>query len=166
MGQKGKDLTELRDNEWLQDLVFMADITAYVNSLNTRLQGHNQIVTECYDHIHTFEIKLQLWEKQLSLHNLAHFPSLTSLQWHCWDSTWWHHRKVRGKIIELRKEFQEQFFDFRDHEWEFVSQCATLWWSSSFINSWDQIIPNGSPLHEEFFPCVRVCTCVNNCSPS
>ncbi|CAM2117474.1 unnamed protein product [Caretta caretta] len=119
MDQKREDVTELQDNEWLQDLAFMADITEYLNSLNIRMYRCNQVVIEYYDNICAFAIKLQLWEKQLSQCNLAHFPILKSL---C-ETTGTQREKVTeryvGKIDELRKEFQERFSDFRNHVEEF-----------------------------------------------
>lgn len=51
MDQKGKDVTELCDNDWLQGLAFMVDITEHLNWLNVRMQGRNQVVTEYYNNI-------------------------------------------------------------------------------------------------------------------
>lgn len=69
MDQEVKIVTELEDNEWLQGIVFMADITQQLNPLNIKMQGCNQEGTEFYATIHTFEIKLQQ-------HYVAHFPCL------------------------------------------------------------------------------------------
>ncbi|XP_042228020.1 general transcription factor II-I repeat domain-containing protein 2-like, partial [Homarus americanus] len=44
------------------------------------MQGRNKLVTELYDCIRAFEMKLQLFERQLSESNLSHFPTLRSLQ--------------------------------------------------------------------------------------
>ncbi|KAG6937248.1 GTF2I repeat domain containing 2 [Chelydra serpentina] len=104
MDQKRKDVTELQDNEWLQDLAFMADITEYLNSLNTRMYGCKQVVTEYYDNICAFAIKLQLWEKQLSQCNLAHFPIQKSL---C-DTTGTQIKSQKGmwaKLMNCEKNF-------------------------------------------------------------
>ncbi|XP_042226267.1 general transcription factor II-I repeat domain-containing protein 2-like [Homarus americanus] len=66
MEQKGRDLHELKDNEWVQDLTFMVDITEHLNYVNTKMQGRNKLVTEFYDSIRAFEMILQLFERQLS----------------------------------------------------------------------------------------------------
>ncbi|XP_042228654.1 general transcription factor II-I repeat domain-containing protein 2-like [Homarus americanus] len=65
MEQKGRDLHELKDNEWVQDLTFMVDITEHLYYVNTKMQGRNKLVTEFYDCIRAFEMKLQLFERQL-----------------------------------------------------------------------------------------------------
>ncbi|XP_042243372.1 general transcription factor II-I repeat domain-containing protein 2-like [Homarus americanus] len=77
---KGRDLHELKDNEWVQDLTFMMDITEHLNYVNTKMQGRNKLVTDFYDCVRAFEMKIQLFERQLSESNLSHFPTLKSLQ--------------------------------------------------------------------------------------
>ncbi|XP_067421193.1 rho-related GTP-binding protein RhoQ isoform X2 [Emydura macquarii macquarii] len=47
--QKGKVMPELQDNEWLQDLAFMVDITEHPNCLNTKMQGRNKLVPDVFD---------------------------------------------------------------------------------------------------------------------
>uniref|UniRef100_A0A3P9IRH6 Uncharacterized protein n=1 Tax=Oryzias latipes TaxID=8090 RepID=A0A3P9IRH6_ORYLA len=53
----------------------MVDITD-LNNLNVKLQGKEQMITELFDHIKAFQMKLQLLCRHLSAGNLAHFPSL------------------------------------------------------------------------------------------
>ncbi|XP_042214955.1 general transcription factor II-I repeat domain-containing protein 2A-like [Homarus americanus] len=105
MEKKGRDLHELKDNEWVQDLTFMADITEHLNYVNKKLLGRNKLVTEFYDCIRAFEVKLQLFERQLSESNLSHFPTLKSQQgtpeFHADINT----KKYCIKISELLNEF-------------------------------------------------------------
>lgn len=58
MNKKEEAVPESKDNEWLQDLAFIMDITKY---LNTKMQGQNKTVTEFYDSICAFG-KKQLQE--------------------------------------------------------------------------------------------------------
>ena len=80
MVQKGKEVKELADAKWVQDLAFMVDITEHLNLLNTKMQGRNQFVTNIYGLIRGFEKKLQLFESQLKAGNLVHFQTLKCLQ--------------------------------------------------------------------------------------
>ncbi len=78
MEQKGKPVAELDEPDWLTDLAFLVDITEHLNVLNVNMQGRNKLVTEYYDSVHAFQMKLALWEMQLSQHNPVHFPCLIS----------------------------------------------------------------------------------------
>ena len=80
MEEKGKEVHELNDIFWMKDLAFMVDITDHLNHLNIQMQGKNKLVTEFYDLIRAFEIKLQLFQRQIAAHNFAHFPNLKSMQ--------------------------------------------------------------------------------------
>lgn len=66
MDQEGKDVFELQENKWLQDLAFMLDVTGHLNWLDRKMQRRKKVLTEFYDSIRAFEIILQLWGKQLS----------------------------------------------------------------------------------------------------
>jgi hypothetical protein len=41
---KGMEVPELISDDWVCDLAFLVDLTAYLNSLNLKLQGTNQLV--------------------------------------------------------------------------------------------------------------------------
>ncbi|MBN3276268.1 GTD2A protein, partial [Polyodon spathula] len=109
-------MPELQDDEWMQDPAFMVSITEHLNCLNTKMQGRNKLV---YDSIHAFEIKLQLWEMQISENNTAHFPTLKSRQAEMAER---HDAltKYSSKISNLRMEFQEKFSDFKSLEKDFA----------------------------------------------
>ncbi|XP_061686716.1 general transcription factor II-I repeat domain-containing protein 2-like, partial [Syngnathoides biaculeatus] len=61
MEKKGQPVKELQCHLWLQDLAFMVDITEHLNILNKMLQGRKKIVTQYYDSIRAFKLKLGLW---------------------------------------------------------------------------------------------------------
>ncbi|KAJ8875997.1 hypothetical protein PR048_023905 [Dryococelus australis] len=63
---KGESVDQLCDDNWLQDLAFMVDMTGHLNDLNLMLQGKDQLVILMYDHIKVFKLKLNLWEGQLN----------------------------------------------------------------------------------------------------
>ena len=58
---KGGDLvTELMsDRDWQLDLAFLVDITQHLNTLNTRLQGRDQLITVLLENVRGFQMKVQ-----------------------------------------------------------------------------------------------------------
>ena len=74
MDSKGKDSTVLQDKKWKCELAFLADITAHLNVLNLQLQGRDRMITDVYDAVKAFPVKLLLWETQMHQCNLPHFP--------------------------------------------------------------------------------------------
>ncbi|XP_008185087.1 general transcription factor II-I repeat domain-containing protein 2B-like [Acyrthosiphon pisum] len=79
MKSKNKFVPELTNNDWIKDLAFLVDITAHLNILNLQSQRKNKVITNMYDSISSFMMKLRLWETQLSLNNLVHFSTLKQL---------------------------------------------------------------------------------------
>ncbi|XP_072124401.1 E3 SUMO-protein ligase NSE2 isoform X1 [Mobula birostris] len=58
MNEKGKPVTELDDPDRLHDLPFLGDIIEHLNMLNVNMQGRSKLVTEYYNSIRGFQIKL------------------------------------------------------------------------------------------------------------
>ena len=65
---KGKDTTELRDKN------FLSDIVSHLNVFSLQLQGRGHTITDMYAAVRAFKTKLSLWKTQMLLGNLGHFP--------------------------------------------------------------------------------------------
>jgi hypothetical protein len=76
MERKDINIEELNDEGLITSLAFLMDVTAHLDNLHKELIGKDRLITDMHDNIKAFEVKLQLWEKQLKLHNLVHFPYL------------------------------------------------------------------------------------------
>ncbi|KAM5262257.1 general transcription factor II-I repeat domain-containing protein 2B isoform 3-T3 [Hipposideros larvatus] len=113
MSSRGKPLPQLSSQDWIKDLAFLVDMTMHLNTLNLSLQGHSQIVTQMYDLIRAFLVKLCLWETHLARNNLAHFPTLKSVSRNESDGL-----NYIPKIAELKTEFQKRLSDFKLYESE------------------------------------------------
>ena len=48
LAQSEEEVPQLHDNQWLQDLCFLADITRHLNVLNLKLQGRDALLTDHY----------------------------------------------------------------------------------------------------------------------
>ncbi len=115
MDMKGHTISQLEDNQWLQDLAFMVDITNHLSWLNLKMQGRNHLVIDLYDCIRTFMTKLKLWEKQFEQKNLAHFPTLKSLS----NNAHVNFDKYNNHLSLLSDAFRKRFMDFKTHEKDF-----------------------------------------------
>ncbi|XP_043409097.1 general transcription factor II-I repeat domain-containing protein 2B-like [Chelonia mydas] len=76
---KNKEVPQLVDSTFICNLVFLTDGTDHLNTLNLKLQGRKQVITQMYDSVKSFKVKLTLWGKQLTAGNLVHFSTLNSL---------------------------------------------------------------------------------------
>ena len=108
---KNIDKPELRDPVWVANLAFLVDITAHLNDLNLKLQGRNQLVTDLFRYIVSFERRLDLLKGHLEQSNFKHFPTLNKLQ--PGDTTLY----VQF-MSDLKDQFSSRFEDIRSHEVE------------------------------------------------
>ncbi|MBN3295885.1 GT2D2 protein, partial [Amia calva] len=72
---KGRQRSKLSDESWLCELAFLFDVTEHLNTLNMKLTGSTQVITEMYDSVKAFQLKLSLWEKQMQQGNIFHFQT-------------------------------------------------------------------------------------------
>ena len=73
--------------QWLTGLALLTDITMHLNDLNVKLQCKNILVTDMHSQITTFDVKLHLWEVQLSVGQFMHFPCIAAYapEHLCWE---------------------------------------------------------------------------------
>jgi hypothetical protein len=107
----------LKDEGWITDTAFLVDVTRHLNNLNKELRGKHKLITDVCNNIKAFRVKLRLWETQLKLHNLVHFPHLKSL-----DTIFPERTEEYSQSFSplLREEFDEPFHDFKVMEQEFL----------------------------------------------
>jgi hypothetical protein len=118
LSDKSTNIEELNDSNFIFDLAFLVDLTQYLNDLNIKLQGRDQLITALYSHIKAFEVKLKLWEHQLNNKNYTHFETCKQVmrEFEGFDFNVDTHLKL---IQDLIIEFQERFIDFRNHKFQF-----------------------------------------------
>ena len=107
MSSRGKSVPQLTSKDWVRDLTFLVDIIiTYLNMLDISLQRRSQVVTQMYDSVGSFLVKLCLRETHLGRNNLAHFATLKLVSENENDSLNYIHQ-----IKELNAEFQKRFSD-------------------------------------------------------
>ena len=101
------------NENWLNDLAFLTDITQHLSNLNLRLQGKSQLVNKLFEHICAFEKKLELFQVQLNRTKLTHFMCLATrkLGFRDLDCT-----KYGASVQKLCDEFANRFADFRQNK--------------------------------------------------
>ena len=114
---KDHHVPELQNESWQMDLAFLVDITTHLNELNTKLQGKNQLVTQLYEHIKAFQLKLRLWERQLLENKASHFPCLNKLTVN--GTATINLSKYAEEIPTLKTEFSHWMASFDVHEQDF-----------------------------------------------
>ena len=122
MDSKGKDSTVLRDEKWKCELAFLADITAHLNALNLQLQGRDRMITDMYDAVKAFQVKLILWETQMHQCNLPHFPCC-QVMLNQVGTTVFPNTHFADKLSALRTEFARRFGDFEEQKKNFELFC-------------------------------------------
>jgi hypothetical protein len=57
----------------------VVDVTSQLNNLNKARLSKYQPITEMYDSVTAFKVKLRLWKTSLKLHHLLHIPHVKYL---------------------------------------------------------------------------------------
>ncbi|XP_053541156.1 general transcription factor II-I repeat domain-containing protein 2B-like [Ictalurus punctatus] len=130
LDSKGKDSTLLRDEKWKCELAFLADITSYLSVLNLQLQGWDRMITDMYDAVKAFQVKLRLWETQMHQCNLSHFP-FCQVMLNQVSATVFPNAHFADKLSALRTEFARRFgaFEAQKHNFELLLllQLPSTW---------------------------------------
>lgn len=113
---KVEDVSVLKDKSWVQDLVFLVDITGLLSELNIKLQGRDQLITHMNDTVASFKKKLIIWQNHLKVGNLAYFPMCQQFKNQSENYTF---SKYCDRIEKIKDEFDTRFKDFEEHQDEF-----------------------------------------------
>ncbi|KAL7380233.1 hypothetical protein ABVT39_014193 [Epinephelus coioides] len=73
---KGKNIPELTCADWLVDLAFAVDITAFMNELDAKLQGKGLFAHEIHSLVKAFMKKMLLLSRQVESNLLTHLPTM------------------------------------------------------------------------------------------
>ena len=109
--EKQRNVTELKNPDWLFDLAFLVDITNHLNVLNTQLQGKNQLISQLYAHVSSLQCKLTLFKSQLNSGNCNHFPNYKKM------AEKFNNTAINFSFVEkldiLIQSFQDRFSEFK-----------------------------------------------------
>lgn len=110
--QQGKELHEFECQDFMTDFAFLVDIVDQMNTLNTKLQGSNQLITGLYQHVMAFIGRLDMWIEEFHNTNVSEncFPTLRTAVQEYPDST--DLAKYEALLRGLREKFHGRFNDF------------------------------------------------------
>lgn len=77
--EKQQSTDDMESPRFVQDLSFLSDIVGHLNDLNVRLQGKQSLVTEMWELICAFKMKLRFWCECLNNGDVRHFPTLEGI---------------------------------------------------------------------------------------
>ena len=81
MESNHQNMAFLCDENWLNDLAFLTDITQHLSKLNLTLQEKSQHVNKLFEHICEIEKKSELFQVQFGRSMLTNFMCLVARRW-------------------------------------------------------------------------------------
>ena len=108
--QKCEQIIILSNPEWINDLAFLVDITRYLNELNTKLQGKDQLITDLFSHINAFKVKLLLFKNHLKNENITHFNTFKVVK-ERYSTLEFSYVKYVGILSLIEDQFKQRFTD-------------------------------------------------------
>ncbi|XP_004377388.3 EPM2A-interacting protein 1 [Trichechus manatus latirostris] len=114
----GATTVHFTDKQWLCDFGFLVDIMDHLGELSEELRVSKVFAAAAFDHICTFEVKLNLLQRHIEEENLTHFASfrevVDELKQHLKDDQKiFDPDRYRVVICRLQREFERHFKDLR-----------------------------------------------------
>ena len=116
--EKGKkeEADLIADPRWLRELAFLIDITEYLNILNVKLQGKENLISDMFTILKAFLSKLDLFKDQIAKGNFTHFSNCKTLASDNETGLRFDLEKCTEALETLQNEFANRFCDFQKHE--------------------------------------------------
>ncbi|XP_008708593.1 EPM2A-interacting protein 1 [Ursus americanus] len=114
----GATTVHFTDKQWLCDFGFLVDIMDHLRELSELLRVSKVFAAAAFDHICTFEVKLNLLQRHIEEKNLTHFAAfrevVDELKQHLKeDQKIFDPDRYQVVICRLQKEFERHFKDLR-----------------------------------------------------
>ncbi|XP_005383749.1 PREDICTED: EPM2A-interacting protein 1 [Chinchilla lanigera] len=114
----GATTVHFTDKQWLCDFGFLVDIMDHLRELSEELQVSGVFAATAFDHICTFEGKLNLFQRQIEEQDLTDFPAFSEVvdelkQQFKEDQKIFEPDRYQMVICRLQKDFERHFKDLR-----------------------------------------------------
>ena len=76
LDEKRKCYPQLKNNAWIQDLMFPIDIMKHLQILNLALQGNKGIILDLAQTVISFQNKIKVFQRDIMSKTFRHFPNL------------------------------------------------------------------------------------------
>ncbi|XP_065650943.1 protein FAM200B-like [Hydra vulgaris] len=136
--ERKKTFEILDDINFLQDLMFLTDIMQHLQSLNLSLQGKEKIISNLAQTIFSFQKKIILFQKDLTLKAFNHFPQMKKM---IISNPLIHDGcPIPSKMVEEVSQFETELLDLQEDQnlvmlhktltllqfWKIVTEVAKL----------------------------------------
>ena len=105
-------LSSVKINAWIQELVFLTDITKHLQSLNLALQGTEKIISDLAQTVFSFLNKLKVFQRDIMSKTFRHFPN-RKMTVNAFTEVITDHKvkEYKDKLQGLLEKFQARFDD-------------------------------------------------------
>ncbi|XP_022908823.2 general transcription factor II-I repeat domain-containing protein 2-like [Onthophagus taurus] len=110
LDEKKQTYPQLKDKEWLYDLMFFTDTMEHLKKLNLLLQGKDKNISELSQSIFSFKRKIQLFEQDVMDKTFNHFPRLKEAASE-YDISLTVIINYQTKLKNLYNDFEDRFTD-------------------------------------------------------
>nr|XP_032638806.1 EPM2A-interacting protein 1-like [Chelonoidis abingdonii] len=109
-----KSYSQLKDAQWMQDLMFFIDIMQHLQTLDLALHGKDKIISDLTQTVFSFQNKLKLLQRDIVSRDFNHVPYLKS-RVNTFPEIEEDHKleEYRGKLQGLLDDFQARFKDMQ-----------------------------------------------------
>ena len=106
----------IADPRWIRELAFLSDITEYLNILNVKLQGKENLISDMFAILKAFLSRLDLFKDQIAMCNFTYFSNCKTLIADNETGLGFDLEKFTEALETLQSEFTNRFCDFQKHE--------------------------------------------------
>ena len=115
LDERRKCYPQLKNNAWLQDLMFFTDIMKHLQILNLALQGTEKIISDLAQTVFSFQNKIKVFQRDITSKTFHHFPNLkTTVNAFAEVITDHQLLEYKDKLQGLLEEFQARFDDLQE----------------------------------------------------
>ena len=115
LDEKRKCYPQLKNNAWIQELMFLIDIMKHLHILNLALQGTERIISDFAQTVISFQNKIKVFLRYIMSKTFRHFPNLR-MTVNAFTEVITDHKveEYKDKLQGLLKEFQARFDDLQE----------------------------------------------------
>ena len=141
LDEKRKCYFPLKNNAWIQDLMFLTDKMKHLQILNLALQGTEKIISGLAQTAFSFQNKIKIFQRDIMSKTFRHFPYFKTTV-NAFTEVITDHKveEYKEKLQTLLREFQARFDDLQQ------KPCFTF-----LVNPFDiDVINDGCLVHQPF----------------
>ena len=140
---KGKMYPQLKNNSWMQDLMFLTDVMKHLQNLNLALQGSEKVISDLAQTVLSFQKKIKVFQRDIMTKSFYHFPNFKMRMNSFPEEAISDHKteEYKNKLQELLEDFQARFEDLQE-----LKPCFAFLINPFNVN----VVSDGCPVRQPF----------------